>query len=331
MPHGTVLVTGATGMVGCAVARRLVEAGYAVRVMVRDPGRPGPLQGLPVELVAGDLAAPETLPATLTGVNKVVHAAAHVGDWGPAEQYRAINVIALEHFLTAAAREPSFERWVQISSLGVYPGVDHHGTDETAEIDVGGLDGYTRTKAEAEIVLRTHMDRGFPAVILRPGFIYGPGDRHVLPRIIEKLRAGKMKLIGDGRKLLNNTYVGNLVEAVLLALESDQAIGETFNIRDARLVDRVEFVGTIADHLGCPRPKHVPLRLARFATAIVETLAKARGRKTAPLLTRARLKFLTLNLDYSIENARSVLGYQGGIDFQEGMKEALEYATAGTV
>lgn len=330
MPEATVLVTGATGMVGCAVVRRLQGAGYAVRAMVRDPNQPGPLRGLPVELVAGDLAAPETLPATLQGVHKVVHAAAHVGDWGPAEQYRAINVIALEHFVTAAAREPGFERWVQISSLGVYPGRDHHGTDETAAIDVGGLDGYTRTKAEAEIVLGTHMDRGFPAVILRPGFIYGPGDRHVLPRIIEKLRAGKMKLIGDGRKLLNNTYVGNLVEAVLLALESDQAMGETFNIRDARLVDRVEFVGAVADYLGCPRPKHVPLGVARFATAIVETAAKATGRKTAPLLTRARLKFLTLNLDYSIEKARRVLGYQGSLDFQQGMKEALEHATAPT-
>ncbi len=330
MPEGTVLVTGATGMVGSAVAQRLVEVGYCVRAMVRDTSRPGPLRGLPVELVAGDLGAPETLPATLKGVSKVVHAAAHVGDWGPAEQYRAINVIALEHFVTAAAREPTFERWVQISSLGVYPGHDHQGTDETAEIDVGGLDGYTRTKAEAEIVLATHMARGFPAVILRPGFIYGRGDRHVLPRIIEKLRAGKMKLIGEGRKLLNNTYVGNLVEAVLLGLENGGAIGETFNIRDARLVDRVEFVGAIADYLGCRRPKHVPLRLARFATTIVETLAKARGRKTAPLLTRARLKFLTLNLDYSIEKARRVLGYQGSIDFQQGMKEALDYATTAT-
>jgi nucleoside-diphosphate-sugar epimerase len=72
----------------------------------------------------------------------------------------------------------------------------------------------------------------------------------------------------------------------------------------------------------------VPLGLARFATAVVETLAKATGRQTAPLLTRARLKFLTLNLDYSIDKARSVLGYQGSVDFQQGMKEALDAATA---
>jgi nucleoside-diphosphate-sugar epimerase len=328
MSKGLVLVTGATGMVGRAVAERLLESGYAVRAMVRDPAHAEALDGLNVERFAADLAAPETLPPALHGVRKVVHAAAHVGDWGPAEQYRAINVIALEHFVIAARREPSFERWIQISSLGVYPGRDHHGTDETAEVDIQGLDGYTRTKAEAEVLLRKHMDEGFPAVILRPGFIYGPGDRHVLPRIMEKLRAGKMKLIGDGRKLLNNTYVGNLVEAVLLALENEAAVGEILNIRDARLVDRVEFVGTIADALGCPRPKHAPLGLARFATAFVEGFAKLRGRKTAPLLTRARLKFLTLNLDYSIAKAQRVLGYQGAIDFQEGMQAAVQHAMA---
>jgi len=324
MSHGLVLVTGGTGMVGSLAAQRLLQAGYEVRAMVRDPARPGPLRGLPVELVAGDLAAPETLPPTLRGVQYVVHAAAQVGDWGPAELYRAINVIALEHFVTAAAREPGFQRWIQISSLGVYPGRDHHGTDETAEIDLTGLDGYTRTKAEAEVLLRTHMARGFPAVILRPGFIYGPGDRHVLPRLREKLQAGKMKLIGDGRKLLNNTNVGNLLGAVLLALEHPQAVGETFNIRDARLVDRVEFVGTIADHLGCPRPKHIPLGVARAATFVVEGLAKLFGKQTAPVLTRGRLKFLTLNLDYSIDKARRILGYQGSIDFQDGMREALD-------
>ncbi len=173
------------------------------------------------------------------------------------------------------------------------------------------------------------MDQGFPATMLRPGFIYGPGDRHVLPRLIEKIRAGKMKLVGDGKKLLNNTNVGNLVDAVMLALENDAALGEAFNIRDERLVDRVEFVGAAADYLGCPRPKHVPLRVAKVATAIVERIARWRGRKTAPVLTRARMKFLTLNLDFSIAKAKRVLGYQPKIDFRDGIRLALDDATGG--
>ena len=332
MSKGLLLVTGATGMVGNLVARRAIDAGYTVRVLVRNPESPGGLD-LPtdVERYRGDLANPETLPGALAGVDYVVHAAAHVGDWGPTEKYRAINVYALEHMVTAVRREGRLKRWLQISSLGVYPARHHYGTDETAPTDLQGLDGYTRTKAEAEILLQEHQTRhGLPIVVLRPGFIYGPGDRHLLPRIIEKIEAGKMKLIGDGQKLLNNTYVGNLADAVMLGLESDAAIGETFNIRDERLVTREEFVGTIADYLGRPRPRRVPLPVARFATGIFEGIARLRRSPTAPLLTRARIKFLTLNLDFSIAKAKEKLGYRPAVDFQDGMKVALDWATTKT-
>jgi nucleoside-diphosphate-sugar epimerase len=327
MSKGLILITGATGMAGNLAARRAVDVGYDVRVLVRSLASQGPLPLPNVERYVGDLAAPESLPAALEGVDYVVHAAAFAGDWGPVEKYRAINVFALEHLLTAAKREGRLKRWIQISSLGVYPARHHHGTDETTPPDVQGLDGYTRTKAEAEILLKDFAQRNdLPFVILRPGFMYGPGDRHILPRLIEKIEAGKMKLIGDGQKLMNNTYVGNLIDAVLLSLEKDAALGETFNIRDGRLVTREEFVGTIADYLGKPRPGRVPLPVARFATGIFEGLARLRRSETAPLLTRARIKFLTLNLDFSIAKAQRLLGYEPRVDFQEGMRAALEWA-----
>ena len=166
----------------------------------------------------------------------------------------------------------------------------------------------------------------FPIVILRPGFLYGPGDRHVVPRVIERIASGQMKLIGDGKKKLNNTYVGNVVDATLLALEKEAAVGETFNVRDERLVTREEFVGTIAQYMGKPMPSHVPEWLARSAVGVFEGLAKLRGATEPPLLTRGRIKFLTLNLDFSIEKAKSVLGYQPQVDFQDGIRTSLEWA-----
>ena len=262
----SVLITGATGMVGSAFARRAVEAGYAVQALVRRDSNRRALDGLPIEFIEGDLAEPESLPAALANAEIVVHTAAHVGDWGPAEKYRAINVIALEHLIHAAERSPRFTRWVQVSSLGVYPARHHYGTDESVPADAVGLDGYTRTKAEAEFLLGHHIrEHQFPAVIVRPGIIYGPGDRHALPRFIEKIENGKMKFIGRGDRLINNTYVGNLVDAMLLAVEKPDVIGETFNIRDERLVTREEFVNTIADYLGKPHPKHVPEIIPRAA------------------------------------------------------------------
>ena len=288
MTTKTVLVTGATGLVGRHFARRAVEAGYDVQAMVRGHSDRSALDGVPVRFVEGDLAQPETLPAALAEADIVVHAAAHVGDWGPAEKYRAINVVALEHMLVAAERHGRLERWIQISSLGVYPARHHFGTDETVPPDLSGLDGYTQTKAEAEIVINRHIrEHGLPAVILRPGFIYGPGDRHALTRIVEKIEAGKMKFLGPGDKVLNNTSVDNLCDAILLAMEKPGILGETFNIRDERLVTREEFINTVADYLGKPHPRHVPEWVGRALVGPIEAIARLRGRQTPPLLTRA--------------------------------------------
>jgi nucleoside-diphosphate-sugar epimerase len=287
------------------------------------------LESRGIELFEGDLARPETLAPCLEGVDVVVHAAAHIGDWGPAENYRAINVVALEHLLTAALHQGDLKRWIQISSLGVYPAVDHFGTDETLPIDAAGLDGYTRTKAEAEIVVRDHIRRdNLPAVILRPGFIYGPGDRHVVPRLVERFEGGLIKFIGPGDKLLNNVYVGNLIDAIFQAIETDEAVGETFNLRDARLVTRREYLQAVADHLDKQLPGSIPLWLAKLLVGPIEGWAKLRGRTEAPLLTKARIKFMAVNLDFSIAKAQRILEYQPRVDFREGFAESLAWFEA---
>jgi nucleoside-diphosphate-sugar epimerase len=300
--------------------------------MVRPSSDRSPLDGVPVRFVEADLAKPESLPAALSDAEIVVHAAAHVGDWGPAEKYRAINVVALEHMLNAVERNGRLKRWIQISSLGVYPARHHFGTDETVPPDLTGLDGYTQTKAEAEFVVNRHIrEHGLPAVILRPGFIYGRGDRHALARIVEKIQAGTMKFLGPGDKVLNNTAVENLCDAILLAIETPGILGETFNIRDERLVTREEFINTVADYLGKPHPRHVPERLGRALVGPIETIARLRGRTTPPMLTRAQIKFMTLNLDFSIAKAKRVLGYKPQVDFRDGIVAALDDTTGKTL
>jgi nucleoside-diphosphate-sugar epimerase len=327
MAGTNVLITGATGLVGRHFARRAAEAGYNVQAMVRPGSDREVLAGMNVQFVEADLAEPETLPAAVAEADVVVHAAAHVGDWGPAEKYRAINVVALEHLLYAVGRQGRLRRWIHISSLGVYPARHHYGTDETVPADATGLDGYTKTKAEAEAVIHRHVEEhGLPAVILRPGFIYGAGDRHALPRIMEKIQAGKMKYLGRGHRVLNNTAVDNLCDAILLAIETPGVEGETFNIRDDRLVTREEFINTIAEYLGRPHPRHVPEWLGRLLVGPIEAVARWQCRETPPFLTRAQIKFMTLNLDFSIAKAKRMLGYQPRVDFREGMLAALDHA-----
>jgi nucleoside-diphosphate-sugar epimerase len=330
MSDARLLVTGATGMVGSRVAQRAIEQGYRVRALARPGSDRRLLQGLDLEIFEGDLGDHRCFPALVEGVDRVVHAGAHIGDWGPAQKYRAINVVALEHLLTALERAGQLRRFVHISSLGVYQARHHYGSDESLPADPRGLDGYTRTKAEAEVVVKRHVaECGLPAVILRPGFIYGAGERYAIPRLIAKFESGVIKFIGDGKKVLNNVYVGNLVDAVLLALQRDDSVvGETYNIRDARLVTREEYLMTVAEYLNKPRPGRVPLWLARAATPLMEAWARLRGATEPPLLTKATIKFMALNLDFSIDKAVRQLGYQPQVDFQEGIREALDYATS---
>lgn len=331
MNDTTVLVTGATGLVGRAFARRAADAGYKVQAMVREGSDRSALDGIPVEFVHGDLAKPETLPGAVRGADIVVHSAAHVGDWGPPEIYRAINVVALEHMLIAAEREGRLKRWIQISSLGVYPARHHYGTDETTPTSLTGLDGYTQTKAEAEEVIKRHIrEYGLPAVILRPGFIYGPGDRHALKRIVDRIENGTLRFVGPGDKVLNNTAVDNLVDAIMLAMENPNALGEIFNIRDERLVTREEFINSVADYLGRKPPRHAPEWFARTMVGPIEWFATLRGKKTPPFLTKAQLKFMANNLDFSINKAKRILGYKPRVDFREGIIPALDYTTGKT-
>lgn len=322
-----VLVTGATGLVGSHVAERVVGMGIPTRVVVRNPDAASWLSELGVEVVAGDMTDSQSLGKAAEGVTVVVHCAAKVGDWGPVDSYRDVNVRGLETLIEACCGTGMLKRFVHISSLGVYEARDHHGTDESEPPSRVGIDGYTLTKVESEDLALSHCDpEKFPLVVLRPGFVYGRRDRTVLPRLVERLRSGGFKYLGSGEQLLNNVYVDNLVDAVLLAIGRDDVIGEVFNITDDRLVTKREFIGTIAKGAGLEEPtKSVPLGVAKFLAKLMEATWKFAGKNEAPLLSGARIKFLGLNLDFDIGKARRELGYEPLVDFSEGMARTMEW------
>lgn len=320
-----ILVTGATGLVGSHLVVTLRQQGLRVRALVRDPAAAMLVAAAGAELAVGDLSRPESLAAAVRGATIIVHCAAKVGDWGPVDEYRQINVRGLEQLLLAAEQQGTLRRFIHISSLGVYPARDHYGTDETTPPSSTGIDGYTLTKVESEQLVLQHVrEHGLPAVVLRPGFIYGPRDRSVLPRVIGRLRDGKFAYLGSPDLLMNNTYVGNLIQAILLALDSERGIGQVYNITDGRLVSKREFVETICRLSNLPAPKKVvPLGIARPVARVLETVWKWLGKTEAPLLSQARIKFLGLNLDYSIGKSKRELGYAPSTDFQEAIAATL--------
>lgn len=322
------LITGATGFVGSQVAREALDRGLRVRALVRRESKFKWLQDAGVDVQFGSMTDAYSLKGAVRDATHIVHCAAKVGDWGPVEDYRDVNVRGFETMVEAACESDVLQRFVHMSSLGVYEPRDHHGSDETAPLSRQGLDAYTLTKVEAEELLQGYIRReNLPAVILRPGFVYGPRDRTVLPRILERLKKGKFKFIGSGEQLLNNVYVKNVADAVFLALDCENQHGEAFNITDGRLVTRHEFIHAICDEAGYERPeKHVPLPTAQAAAAVLEAVWKLLGISTPPVPSKATVKFLGYNLDYSIEKAKRVLGYDPAVDFEEGIKKTMAWA-----
>jgi len=321
------LVTGATGLVGSHVVEQARDRGIRTRALVRPSADASLLEGWGAELCRGDMTDAASLNTAVDAVTVIVHCAAKVGDWGPTDAYRQVNVRGVCDLMDAAQKSNNLKRFVQISSLGVYPARDHYGTDETEPPNTKGIDGYTLTKVESEQqVMQRAVDDGFPAVVLRPGFIYGPRDRTVLPRLIERLRSGGFAFLGSTDKLMNNTFVGNLCQAVFAAIERDNVIGRAYNIRDGRAVTKKEFIETICASAGYDMPtKVVPLPVARVLAAGLESLWKLLRREEAPILSSARIKFLGLNLDFSIDRAGRELDYDPAADFADAMKDTVTW------
>jgi nucleoside-diphosphate-sugar epimerase len=301
--------------------------GLRTRALIRGGSDSRLLDRLGVEKADGELIDPESLKKAAHGVTIVIHCAAKVGDWGPVDDYRAVNVRGLEHLLNAAENNGTLRRFIHISSLGVYEGRDHHGTDETVAPSTTGMDGYTLTKVEAEqLVLRHIREKKLPATILRPGFIYGPRDRTVLPKLLERLKAGQVKYFGSGEQLMNNTFVLNLVDVIFDVLDKPETIGQIYNVTDGGLVSKRDFISTVATLAGCQVPRAaVPMGVARFLTTVSENVYRWLGKKEAPLLSNAKFKFLGLNLDFSIEKAKRELGYKPRFTFQEGMTQTIDW------
>ncbi len=320
-------ITGATGFVGGHVAEAAIARGMIVSTLARPSSDAGLLERLGVFVHRGELSDSEALRKAVGDADVVVHCAAKVGDSGPVDDYRTINVEAFRTLLDSCKGRP-LTRFIHMSTLGVYEARHHHGTDEGEPLPAGHIDGYTQSKVEAEhLALAYHRQHGVPVVILRPGFVYGPRDRAVMPTLIKRLQEGGVHYLGGDQRALNCIYVSNLVDAVFLAAENPVAVGKIYNLTDGERVTKARFLGGVADALGCKKPHQ---RLPRWLAGILMRIlwrqvrrATAAGR--TPWLTPAQFKFLLLNLDFSIEKAKRELSYHPRVSFDDGLRQTMAW------
>src|SRR6185312_2891193 len=209
------LVTGGGGFLGGAIARKLRERGDDVRVFGR--GAYPELEILGIDCARGDLADADAVLAAADDRDVVFHVGGKVGLWGPYEEYFATNVTGTKNVLRACQAHGISKLVFTGSPSVVFDGRDVEGWSEEAPYPPRFDSHYSRTKAQAEeMVLAANHDK-LSTVSLRPHLVWGPGDRHLMPRIVAKARGGRLFRIGEKNKLIDTIYIDDAVEAHILA------------------------------------------------------------------------------------------------------------------
>ena len=316
-----VLVTGAGGFLGGAVARQLVDRGDEVRGFSR--GHYPALEALGVDARRGDLADADAVLDATDGCDAVIHVAGKPGIWGPRRDYVRANVTGTEHVLKAC-RAQGIRKLVYTSSPSVVHAADTEGADESLPYPKTYLAHYAATKAAAERrVLAAHGDSLW-TVALRPHLIWGPGDNHLLPRMVARARPGRLALVGSGENLVDTTWVEDAARAHLLALDRLQADapcgGRAYFITQGDPRPVRDILNGLLRAAGAPEvTRSIPAGVAYGVGALMEATYGLLRIRTEPPMTR----FLALQLStshwYDISAARRDLGYEPQVTIDEAM------------
>ncbi|RJF80636.1 NAD-dependent epimerase/dehydratase family protein [Oleomonas cavernae] len=314
-----IFVTGASGFVGGAATRRLVADGHSVSAMSRSAGSDLKIEALGAQPVRCDLE--DVTAAHLDSADVVIHAAAFVEPWGPKDAWDRLNVGGTRRML-AAAKAAGVRRFVHIGTeAAIVHGQHVHMADETVPLSLDSPYPYCRTKALAEQAVRQANDpaASFETVVLRPRFIWGPGDQTILPMIKAMAASGQWSWFDHGRAVTSTTHVENLVEAIVLALDSGRG-GEAYFILDDGERSMHEMISGMAASVGVALPERsLPGWLGHAIGAVLEGTWRTLRLKGAPPLTRHAAMVMSRDCTLIGDKARREMGYVPRISVEEGL------------
>ncbi|MET1053497.1 MAG: NAD-dependent epimerase/dehydratase family protein [Mycetocola sp.] len=312
-----VLVTGASGLLGGAVAAELIAAGHAVTCFQRRPSQvPGATD------VLGSVTDPDAVTAAVAGHDAIVHLAAKVSLAGDPAEFDRVNVDGTRNLLDGA-RAQGIGRFVQVSS----PSVAHAGHsitgDDALPADPGSARGdYARTKAEAELLALAADSDVLRVVAVRPHLVWGPGDTQLVERVIARARAGRLPLLGDGAALIDSTYIDNAASAIAAALRRiDVAHGQAYVVTNGEPRPVAELLSGICGAAGVDAPHwSVPASVARAAGSVIEAVWRVKPGVDEPPMTRFLAEQLSTAHWFDQRRTRADLDWAPAVTLDEGFR-----------
>ncbi|PIE67898.1 MAG: 3-beta hydroxysteroid dehydrogenase [Deltaproteobacteria bacterium] len=320
-PQKDILITGGGGFLGKAILRLLMERGHALTSFSR--GTYPELDAMGVGQWQGDLVDADAVEAACKGRDAVFHVAAKAGVWGSYESYHGPNVVGTQNVINAC-RTGGVPMLIHTSSPSVvFDGNDMQGADESAPYPERFHSPYPQTKAEAECVVLNAANERLKTIVMRPHLIWGPGDNHLVPRIIA--RADSLKQVGDGGNRVDTIYIDNAARAHLLAmqaLETNPAVsGKVYFISDDAPIGLWEMVNRILEAGGKPPvTKRISPAAAYGIGTLLEWIYRTFHLAGEPRMTRFVARELATSHWFDISAAKRDLGYTAQVSIDDGMR-----------
>lgn len=317
-----ILVTGSTGFLGQHLVRALLKRGHRVWMLGRHFEGASSLLEAGAIRVQADLRDRAQITSACARMDAVYHVGALSAPWGRSADFHAINVGGTEHVI-AGCMQHNVGRLIVVSSPSVlFNGRDQQLLNDAAPYPARFISTYSATKKLAEDRVNAAIRQGLPALIVRPKAIFGPGDTALFPRLIRAARAGRLPQIGSGRNLVDLTYVANVVQALVLALQAPGAVGKTYTITNGEHVPIWNVIRMVLRQLDIPAQlRTLPVTVAMAVARLMELRARLTGRE--PLLTRYSVAALARTQTYDISAARHDLGYLPAVSVAEGIRLTL--------
>jgi 2-alkyl-3-oxoalkanoate reductase len=322
-PRGPALVTGGTGFLGRRIVDRLLSQGRAVAVACRAPAPD--LEARGVRFICAPLEDSDAVRAACAGVDTVFHVAAKVGVWGRHSEFFRANVLGTRA-VVEGCRAHGVRRLVHTSTASVvYNGRDLAGADESLPLTTRCPSPYPLTKAAAEAEALAAHSPGLRTVALRPHLVWGPGDPHLVPRILARSRAGRLRIVGEGRNRVDLLHVENAADAHIgaeaaLCASDSPAGGRAYFITGGEPVVLWDWINELLAALGEPRVRQrTPLGAAWAIGAACEAAWGMLPIRGEPLMTRFMAVELARDHWFDISAARRDLGYAPRMGMAEGL------------